>query len=189
MAEIEFTPRRGLGAFGGLVAIALLAAACGSSSGTPTSTSGSGSTTTSSAAAGGGGGGSALVKTVKNAKLGTILVDSKGFTLYRYTPDSKNKSVCTGGCASLWPPLTAPSATATIASGMSGFGTFTRSGGGLQVAYNGIPLYTYAGDSAAGQTNGQGSGGTWYVVKVGESASKGGGGGSTTSSTSSGYSY
>ncbi len=163
---------------GGLLGIALLAAACGSSSGSPSTSASSGATTSSSAATA-----SALVKTAPNAKLGTILVDAKGLTLYSYSPDSHDKSVCTGGCSSTWPPLTAPSASASIASGMSGFGTFTRTGGGLQVAYNGVPLYTYAGDSAAGQTNGEGVGGTWYVVKVGASIMRGGG---TTTSSSSG---
>ncbi|MGO9560585.1 MAG: hypothetical protein ACLPQS_11660 [Acidimicrobiales bacterium] len=163
---------------GGLMGIALLGAACGTSSGTPTTSTPSGATTTSGATSG-----TPLVKTAMNAKFGTILVNSKGFTLYSYKPDSKDDSVCTASCASTWPPLTAPSASAMIASKMSGFGTFTRSGGALQVAYNGVPLYTYLGDSAAGQTNGQGVGGTWYVVEVSASVTSGG---TTTSSSRSG---
>jgi predicted lipoprotein with Yx(FWY)xxD motif len=161
-----------------LAALALTAAACGKS----------GSAGTSSPAAGGGGSsstpmassGGSVVKTASVAKYGTILVDaSNGHTLYYFTPDKPGHIACTGGCAQAWPPLTVPAGTSV--SGMSGLGTTSRPDGSTQVTYNGHPLYTYTGDSAAGQTNGEGVGGTWFVNKV---ASAGGGG--TTSTTSSG---
>ena len=179
------SPRRLLAAGTGLVAVALLAAACGS----PAASGGGSSTTTTKASAGGssststssGGGGAALVKTSKSAKFGTILVGSNGHTLYQYKPDGKDKSNCTGGCAQVWPAVTAASSSSTIASGMSGFATFNRGGGVLQVAYHGVPLYEYSGDSAAGQTNGQGIGGVWSVVKANGST-----GGATTTTTSGG---
>lgn len=178
---------RALRGAGLIVAAAAFLAACGSSSpstssggtggGTQaTSTTSAGSTTSSPAS---------TAPTVKTAssKLGTILVDSKGFTLYRYTKDSKNKSTCTGGCASTWPPLLVTGSGSPVGQGVSGLGTIPAAHG-RQVTYNGEPLYTYAGDSAAGQTNGQGVGGTWFVVTTSGSTpgsgsgSSGGGAGS-----------
>ncbi len=166
-----------------MTGMALLAAACNASSSGNGSTSTSSPATTTSPASGGGA--VAIVKTVSNAKLGTILDDAKGFTLYRFTNDGMDKSNCTGSCATLWPPLTVPAGTAgtAIAGQMSGFGTIKRSNGTLQVTYHGMPLYTYAGDTSAGQTNGQGVGGTWFVVTTGSSS------GSTTSTTTAHSSY
>lgn len=111
-------------------------------------------------------------------KLGKILTDAKGRTLYRYTRDSTDKSVCAGGCAQVWPPLTA-SGTPTLADGVPGkLGVITRDDGVKQVTYNGTPLYYYAKDSKPGETTGQGVGGVWYVVMpgAGSAASTGGSG-------------
>lgn len=112
---------------------------------------------------------SAEVKLAMNAKLGDILVDAKGYTLYRYTPDKFGVVACTGGCAAYWPPLTLPTgATKAVgAKGVSGLGTVKDPNGKLQVTYRGHPLYTYAGDSKPGQIRGQGVQGTWYVVTKG----------------------
>jgi len=98
---------------------------------------------------------------------GSFLVDAKGMTLYLYTKDSAGTSVCTGGCANNWPPLTVtgqPSAGTGVTASL--IGTITRADGSTQVTYNGHPLYYYKNDSAAGDKNGQGIGGVWYVVSA-----------------------
>lgn len=99
---------------------------------------------------------------VASSDLGDLLVDAKGRTLYLYTPDGENtdESQCTGGCASAWPPLTAKKA--RVGKGLDA-SLVTVNGSG-QVAYNNHLLYRYGGDSAKGDTNGQGVGGVWFVV-------------------------
>lgn len=112
---------------------------------------------------------SGTVNTAHNGKFGTILVSSSGMTLYRYTPDKKNVSMCSGACASYWPPLLVKgTARPTVGSGASAslLGTTKRSNGALQVTYAGYPLYLYAGDKKAGDVNGQGFQKTWYVVSA-----------------------
>jgi predicted lipoprotein with Yx(FWY)xxD motif len=104
------------------------------------------------------------VKTAQTS-LGTILVDAgEGKTLYIFMPDNKGPSTCTGDCAKLWPALTGP-ATAGAGADASLLGTAKRTDNGTeQATYNGWPLYYFGGDSAAGQTNGQGIAGKWYVI-------------------------
>ena len=112
---------------------------------------------------------SGTVKAAHNSKFGMILVSSSGMTLYRYTPDKKNVSVCSGACATYWPPLLVKgTAKPTVGSGASAslLGTTKRSNGALQVTYAGYPLYLYAGDKKAGNVNGQGFQKTWYVVSA-----------------------
>jgi predicted lipoprotein with Yx(FWY)xxD motif len=94
----------------------------------------------------------------------TILTNAQGMTLYYRTSDSSS-SVCSGNCASAWPPmLVTGSATPTGATSLSGQLSVGTNANGKQVEYNGHPLYTYSGDSAPGQTNGQGFGGVWFAV-------------------------
>ena len=90
---------------------------------------------------------------------GTILVDgATGLTLYNFTKDTKDsgKSVCTGGCLDTWPALSVDAgATPTGGDGVTGtLGTITRDDGTLQVTYNGLPLYFFKNDKAAGDLNG-----------------------------------
>lgn len=153
-------PRR-LGAAAGLVAVALAAAACGSSTSSTTSTGGGSPGTQATA-----GSGTAEVRISHNAKLGTILVDSKGYTLYHFSRDTSTKSNCNSSCSTLWPPLVLPAGTSapTGGTGVTGLATIQRSGGGVQVTYHGMPLYRYSPDTAPGQTNGQGVLGLWFVV-------------------------
>ncbi|MCL2730009.1 MAG: hypothetical protein FWE15_08295 [Actinomycetia bacterium] len=111
---------------------------------------------------------SSATVTAKSGPLGTILVNSKGDTLYVFQADKSSTSTCNGNCAKQWPPLTT-SGTPTAGSGVnsSKLSTSTRSDGTKQVTYNGHPLYTFTGDSKAGQMNGQGLnlfGAKWYVV-------------------------
>jgi len=103
--------------------------------------------------------------TLHSTAKGKVLATSSGRTLYLYTPDGRNKgSVCTGGCASAWPPLmTKGKPVAGTGVHKALLGTHKR-GSKLQVTYNGHPLYKYVGDSKAGQINGEGSGGVWFVV-------------------------
>ena len=112
------------------------------------------------------GGGEAYAVAVASGALGSYLTGENGLTLYTFKPDSANTSTCSGDCATNWPPF-AVTATDTLkpGAGISGkLTTFARADGTLQVAYNGAPLYYFAGDSAAGDANGQGLGDKWYVA-------------------------
>ena len=167
----------------GLVAVALIAAACGSSSTAPKSSgSPSAAGTSAAASAPASSSGTAL----KTASIGgaTVLTNAKGFTLYSFAPDTATKSNCNAGCVQYWPPVKGP---ATAGPGVTGtLTTITRSDGSMQAAYDGHPLYTYVGDTAPGQAKGNGlnlSGGVWHVVPASggaaaaQSPSSGSGGG------------
>jgi predicted lipoprotein with Yx(FWY)xxD motif len=146
-----------------------LAASCSNSStktSPPTTLSSSGTSATSLPATTSTSGSSVSVGTETN-QYGTVLT-SGGRTLYLLTSDPANQSTCSGACVASWPLV---SGTATAGSGVSAsmLGTITRSDGTQQVTYASHPLYFYAGDSAAGQTNGQGInsfGGIWAVVSA-----------------------
>ena len=104
---------------------------------------------------------------VENTSLGRILDNSQGRTLYLFQADKGTKSACFGACASNWPPLRSSDPTVGSGANQSMVGTTKRSDGQAQVTYNGHPLYTFAGDSSAGDTSGQGVdafGGLWYAV-------------------------
>ena len=96
-----------------------------------------------------------------------VLTNSAGFTLYWFVPDTRTTSMCTGSCATYWPPVKGP---ATAGSGVTGtLGTITRPDGTTQATYHGHPLYTYAGDTTPGQGEGNGlnvSGWVWHEVTV-----------------------
>jgi predicted lipoprotein with Yx(FWY)xxD motif len=98
---------------------------------------------------------------------GTFLTDG-GRAVYLWAKDGTNMSACTGACAQAWPPVPATGTlTATGGAQASDLGTITRSDGTKQVTYDGHALYYFVGDSAAGQTNGQGSdnfGAKWWLV-------------------------
>jgi predicted lipoprotein with Yx(FWY)xxD motif len=105
---------------------------------------------------------------VVNTKLGKVLADGRGHTLYLFGKDKSSKSACSGACAQAWPPLTTtakPKAGAGVSA--SKLGTTTRSGGVKQVTYNGHPLYGFIKDTGPRQTHGQGIvafGGKWSAV-------------------------
>ncbi|MEJ2293114.1 MAG: hypothetical protein P8Y05_15570 [Deinococcales bacterium] len=101
-----------------------------------------------------------------DAKLGTFLTDANGMTLYTFANDAPGKSNCNGGCATAWPPLTADSASAVPLNVPGSFSVITRDDGSKQVAYNGMPLYTWQGDKEPGDTTGQGFRGTWWVANL-----------------------
>src|SRR4051794_9729440 len=105
---------------------------------------------------------------VATTRLGRILVDSRGHTLYLFEKDSGKRSACFGQCATAWPPLRA-SGKPTAGSGVtaSRIGTTKRSDGKPQVTYNGHPLYGFVMDHKPGDTNGEGVnafGGSWFAV-------------------------
>jgi predicted lipoprotein with Yx(FWY)xxD motif len=153
---------RQLWAVTGLVIAVLLVAACASSSSSPASTA-----TSSSAAAGASSSPSGTALASRTIKGTLVLTNSAGYTLYWFAPDTSTTSKCTGSCSTYWPPLMGP---ATAGSGVTGtLGTITRSDGTTQATYDGHPLYTYVGDHAPGQNNGNGlnlSGGLWHEVTV-----------------------
>jgi len=125
------------------------------------------------------------VKAAQNAKLNTkILVNQTGRTLYHLTSEKGKKFVCTGQCATVWPPLTVPKGTKPVAGPgimKSKLATIKRPDGRIQVTYYGLTLYRYSADSKAGQTNGEGIQKIWYAIsptgKLVKKASGGYGGG------------
>src|SRR5258708_7192360 len=100
-----------------------------------------------------------------NGKALTILTDTQGKTLYYFTPDTAAKVACTAACAQTWPPLLyTGSSTPTSSTSLPGTLSTLSDTNGTQVAYGGYLLYTYSGDTASGQTNGEGLFGKWYVA-------------------------
>jgi predicted lipoprotein with Yx(FWY)xxD motif len=105
---------------------------------------------------------------VASSRLGRIVVDGRGRTLYAFAKDKNGRSACTGTCATYWPPLlTSGKVRAGHGVKASLLGTTRRGNGKLQVTYNRHPLYTFTLDKQAGQTNGEGLddfGGVWDVL-------------------------
>jgi predicted lipoprotein with Yx(FWY)xxD motif len=105
--------------------------------------------------------------TLKTASIGgvTVLTNAHGLTLYWFVPDTATRSACYGTCAVYWPPVAGP---ATAGPGVTGtLSTITRTDGSAQAVYDGHPLYTYVGDRAPGQANGNGinlNGGVWHEI-------------------------
>jgi predicted lipoprotein with Yx(FWY)xxD motif len=169
----------------GLVAVFVLAA-CGKSNG-PASGG-------QSPSKGGGGVAVLTVNTGTASGVGTVLVDAHGLTLYHWKGETTTSLQCTGSCLGTWLPLLLKtSGGPTGGSNVTGqLATFTRTEG-TQVTYNGAPLYTYTGDSAPGQANGEGIQGVWFAgtpsttVSSGASGSGGGGYRYGSSPSASGY--
>jgi predicted lipoprotein with Yx(FWY)xxD motif len=110
------------------------------------------------------------VLTVASApKVGAILVDAKGFTVYDFHKDKGTTSACYGGCAAVWPPvLTEGQPTAGEGASAAQLGTTKRKDGTVQVTYAGHPLYTYAADKKPGEANGNdvdSFGAEWYALQ------------------------
>jgi predicted lipoprotein with Yx(FWY)xxD motif len=138
----------------------VLAACGGGSSSNVSSKSSSKSTATTTTAPA-----APATVSVANSSLGMILVASNGRTLYTLDKDTPTMATCTGGCTSLWPPLTA-TGTPTGGAGVDATKLTILSGpNGMQVVYNGHPLYMFAQDTAPGDVKGQGfAGNIWHVV-------------------------
>ena len=189
---------------GAALGVALLAAACGSSASsssspatsaaTATGTPASAPTATSSA--------TAMVISTKSSSAGKFLVNGAGRAIYLWVKDGHDQSMCTGSCASAWPPVTTTGPVTGSGGVLSAdLGTITRSGGVKQVTYDGHPLYYFTGDTGAGTVNGQGStgfGAYWWLVAptgsaitssvslTGASTSTGSGSGGTSGGSSGG---
>nr|BBH96019.1 hypothetical protein KTA_42180 [Thermogemmatispora argillosa] len=155
-----------------VLAVAIILASCGGSTTpaaggsttTPTVEASTMNTTPTTAPMSG----AVVVKTATvklNGQSTTILTDTRGRTLYYFTSDTPTQSACTGGCASTWPPLLFQgSGTPQSASPLPGKLSVVKDAHGQQVAYNGHLLYTYTGDTAPGETSGNGVGGRWFVA-------------------------
>lgn len=109
------------------------------------------------------------VTTRKVGRLGVILVNSKGRTLYMFVPDKRKRVTCKGSCAVIWPPLKIKAGRKPTAGGKAKKSLLgvDKSGKARVVTYNRWPLYTYITDQKPGQATGQGvdnSGGLWYVL-------------------------
>jgi predicted lipoprotein with Yx(FWY)xxD motif len=148
----------------GLPAIALVAAACGSGGGNvaagtaPMKMASSSSSTTA-------------LKVASKGKLGRVLVDAQGRTLYRYTPDHAGQSTCAGTCAKIWPPATVTGSGPFTGTGIKGtVATLTRAGGAKQLSFDGMPLYRFTGDASTADANGQGVQHIWFVIPAKSSA-------------------
>ena len=157
-----------------LVVVALAVAGCGGSAGSNANSPAPPKTANGQSATVG----------VANENVGKILVDSQGRTLYLFEKDTGKQSMCSGACATLWPPSTTsghPKAGSKVDATL--LGTSTRSDGKSQLTYNNHPLYRFVGDGdQPGSTSGEGVsafGAKWYVVgvtgrKIVEGASRGG---------------
>lgn len=149
------------GAVAALSLGAAMIAGCGSSS----STTAAGSSTSSSHSSSGASG--LMIATAKGSD-GTYLTGASGRALYLWVADSNGRSNCSGSCATNWPPVIVASTPKTSGAAIAtDLGTITRSDGSKQLTYRGHPLYYFAGDGEAGETNGQGSdgfGALWWLV-------------------------
>ena len=134
----------------------------------------------------GGSNSSAVIQTATVTLKGqseTVLTNAQGLTLYYFTADSATQSAVSGNLAQIWPPqLFTGSGEPTSSTPLAGKLSVQTDVNGNQVEYNGHPLYTFSGDSAPGQTNGEGITGMWFVATP-NLAVQGGG------STSGGYGY
>lgn len=159
------------------ISLTLLAAACGGSaygaaSPSPAPTAAAttppspGATAAPSAAPSQPPSNGALQVTVATGTAGTYLAGRDGLALYVFKKDSGTTSSCYDACATAWPPLLVGAGeTTTAGAGVGGtFGTTSRTDGTTQVTYDGAPLYYFAGDSTAGDTNGQGLNGVWFLA-------------------------
>ncbi|MDQ1614963.1 MAG: hypothetical protein QOJ60_902 [Actinomycetota bacterium] len=186
MSAQTWTARRVASAAAGALATMMLLAACGGGSSSTTAGSSGNSSKNTPAAS---------TQTVATGKtsVGTVLVDSKGMTLYAFAADSPGKSNCSGSCATYWPPAQVSGSVSHSSDVTAKLATIKRSDGSTQLTVNGWPAYTYAADSGPGQASGQGlnlSGGKWWVISPsGAQIKSGGGSGGGSSSSSGGHGY
>lgn len=103
---------------------------------------------------------------VADSSLGTIVVDATGMTVYVFDTDTQgaDTSACSGQCATNWPAVETTAGTPSVEGVTAEVGTITGTDGGTQLTIDGWPVYTYAGDSAPGDVNGQGVGGIWWAI-------------------------
>jgi len=131
------------------------------------------------------------VVSLEKTALGTILVDSRGRTLYLFEKDRNGVSMCNTACLAFWPALTSHGTPRAGAGVHQSLLRLSRARNGVgQVTYAGHPLYTFVGDKSAGQTTGEGLkyfGAAWYAVAAsGQKVEKSGSSSSTGTSSSPG---
>ncbi len=113
---------------------------------------------------------SVVISTKRLPKLGTVLVDAEGQTLYMFVPDKRKRVTCVGTCAAVWPPVKLPKGAKPVARSKAKTSLLADDrdpSGGRVVTYNRWPLYTYVADTAPGEAKGQAlnvNGGLWYVL-------------------------
>jgi predicted lipoprotein with Yx(FWY)xxD motif len=149
---------------------AMAIAGCGSSDNSGGAYGGGGSTASEATTAPSPEATNAMVLTVASApKLGPVLVDAEGFTVYDFHKDKGTTSSCYGACAKVWPPVLTGGAPQTgEGASASAVGTTKRKDGTTQVTYAGHPLYTYEADKKPGEANGNdfsSFGAQWYALK------------------------
>ncbi|WP_406384690.1 hypothetical protein [Streptomyces sp. NBC_01618] len=140
-----------------MLAVAALATACSSGGGSTTTAA---SAPASSDAAGAAG----AVSTSSSPTLGTIIVNEAGHTLYAFEKDTTSPPVsnCYADCAAKWPVVPATTNVKGIDSSL--LGSVTRKDGTKQLTIKDHPVYLFAGDQAAGDTNGQALKGVWHAL-------------------------
>jgi predicted lipoprotein with Yx(FWY)xxD motif len=152
-----------------LVVLAIAVTGCGDGGSAGGGYGGGSSTTSSDETSTASDGTGGIVSAAQVGDLGTILVTSEGLTLYDFHKDEEGTSACYGACAGAWPPLlTEGNPQAQGAAERSMLGTTKRKDGTVQVTYNGWPLYTYVGDKAPGEANGNDIdqfGAEWYALQ------------------------
>lgn len=165
-------------AFALLALLAVVIAGCGGGGSSSTSTSetesgakesASSENKSASSESGESSGGSAAVISLGHTKVGMVLVDSNGMTVYDFHKDKGTTSSCYGPCEQAWPPVTTEGEpTAGNGASASKLGTTERKDGTMQVTYDGHPLYTYVDDEKPGEANGNDSkafGASWYALR------------------------
>ena len=172
---INILASRGTAVALGLTGLVALAGCGSSSTSSSSSSSGNGaytypsvvaSTAPSAAASSPASSGTVVVTTATATVAGkseTILTNTAGMTLYYRTTDTAS-SVCSGGCASIWPPLVLASGTPTSSATLNGSLAIDADANGNQVTYSGHSLYVYSGDSGPGSTKGEGVAGVWHAA-------------------------
>jgi len=114
-------------------------------------------------------GGNVALGVDKSDALGAYLIAYNGMTVYTFAKDKTGTTTCYGQCEANWPPyVVGPEDNVqNVKLGVTGdkVGTITRANGSLQVTYNGLPLYFFAGDKASGDTKGENVAKAWFVVK------------------------
>jgi predicted lipoprotein with Yx(FWY)xxD motif len=168
--------KRWIAIAGTAVAAGLTLAACGNGGGNSDYGAAPQNTPSQNAAAAAGGADGLVLSTAQNAQLGAMVVNGKGFTVYRFDQDSAKPPAanCVGACAKLWSPVKFTDAPKLTGIQQSVIGNLVNKDGVRQATINGWPAYTYSGDTAPGQINGQGVLGTWYAIAP--DGSKAGGG-------------
>jgi predicted lipoprotein with Yx(FWY)xxD motif len=150
--------RKALASTALLATLTVAVAACGGNNNQSSGTAATAAPTTAAAQ-----GASGTTVAVTSSKLGNILADGDGRTLYAFSKDKGDQSACSGGCATNWSALTG---TATAGTGVQAslLSTSMQANGDSQVTYGGRPLYYFAGDAKPGDTNGQGVGNLWFAL-------------------------